>query len=255
MLNKKFIFLSKSGKAGTLSKGLIEGFIPYQSDSYDECCKFTEWKAEEAWNAWKLAEGNTDKVTQWILFYGFYGFMVSENNKSTSQYMPPENVHAYVNGKYGYTRINHNDDNDMFCVAHYRNNTEYWKSVIKNRAMEQQKEVEQQKQKENERNRKAEEYKIRKPYCVQVEALTTFIEIDGGEILNYIEIEPEVYIRYFNTLKEAKEFKELFDGRRIESEDPSYEWELDYEQYDYKVLYCGKTTNEIKGLTKLFPHE
>ena len=255
MVNKKLVFLSKSGKAATLSKGLIEGFIPYKSNDYDECCKFTEWKAEEAWNAWKLAEGDVNKVTQWILFYGFYGFMVSESHKSTFQYISPDNVRAYVNGKYGYTRINDNDDNDMFCVTHYRNNTEYWKSVIKSRAMEQQKEAEQQKQKENERNCNAKEYKIHKPYCVQVEVLTTFIEIDGGEILNCEEGETETYIRYFDTLKEAKEFKDLFDGKRLESEDPSGEWELDYEQYDYKVLYCGKTTDEIKGSTKLFPNE
>ena len=255
MTDGKLILFSKSGKAVTLSKGLIEGFIPYRSNDYNECCKFAEWKAEEAWKAWKLAEGNADKIIRWMLFYGFYGFMVSEIHKSTYEYMSPNDIRAYVNGKQGYTKISDNDDTDMFCVTHYRNNTEYWKSVVKNRSIKQQKETEQQKQEENKRSCKVEKYKVRKPYCVQIEVSTTFIEIDGGEILNYEEGETETYIRYFNSLKEAKEFKESFDGKSINSEDTSDAWELDYEQYNYKVLYCGKTTDEIQGSTKLFPNE
>lgn len=249
MIDKKYLYYSKSGKAVTLSKGVLDGFTPFTCSNIFECCKFAERMADQAINDYGKIS-NRD----WILKYAFDGLLVSELRESTAQHWDVDKMALNK-----YRRIE-----EIIEVSYWRESNQYAEEM--KRAQEKEEE-----EKADEISKMAiNDIKLNAllksgPYCVE------FIEVEEEEFnptpdeidcYDEEDLEPTIketkMIRFFDFLRDAEEFSNYIKGLEysftLDVDDYGiYDWTA--YRYSYKVNYCGKTHPHNKGKVSLIRKE
>ena len=241
MLDKKYAYYSKSGKAITLTTAFLDSFSPYTCSSWQECLKFIELKADDA-----VRDYGKISNRDWVLKYALDPIAVQECHESTSKNTDAD---ILANNKSRLDEI-------------YRNVYYIHSSKIE----EDQKAFEQRSQELKEKMDKENQIKLDKEsklssfekYCVCFSEYMQRDEYDGGYLLESFEKELQRnLIRYFKTLKEAKAFSEFISSHYYEDSNEYDNFNQDYtvDYYTYKVTYCGKTMGNEKGILKIYKGE
>ena len=236
MVEKRYAFYSKSGKAITLSKGLIDGFTPYTCDNVYECQKFAERFADEA-----VADFGVITNKEWLLKYGFNALYVHSTRKPTSTLWT--DLDKIAENKYHHL--------DLVMEKQYYPSSTQYKLKCQKQEQEQKEFEEYFKQENQELQAKKDSLKYITEFCVCFDQYYDWTEVDGGEVINYNEPTKDIeFIRYFNTLEEAQSFaKHIAEYSYNTTEDGFCDyWEYEYHVYTYKVVYCGRTSEyKIQG--------
>lgn len=228
MIAKKLAYLSKTGKAITLMRGLQDDFSPFNSVSEYDITKFTERFAEQA-----VADFGVIPNEQWILKYGYNMLYVHETRKPSYTLY---DVKAIALNKY------HTMDEML-------NN---YKMVLT--TVPEVKEAKTIPMPEPKTLTTAE-----KTFCVCFIETETMTEIDSGEVSEY-DTEKTELIRFFDTQKEAGDFSRKMSAGEYdfdnEEENNIDDWEYEYSQWSYEVIYSGEYNPAIhKGKNRLLPCE
>lgn len=248
MLDKNFAYLSKSGKAITLARGFQPDFNVRENTNFYEYKKWLNYHADELYSVIQLIQ--LSDLKEQVNFYNKYyvnDFWLYDTHESPRKGYPDITLEE---AKTLRMDIIMGSLKEIFYKASSFYIQEQKEQKI---AEEKQKAIE-----EKERQKKEEESKI--AHCILEEKEKALLSegkycvVFNCSAFNYddkgrIEEEYEyLLVRYFNDEKSANDFSESID--KYEDSHYEYNYDMYYPEegtdFTYKVLYSGKTKDELK---------